>query len=125
MWRWDQESGHLWAAGLADVVYYAGYSGFGPGKNTPAMEAVHDVGPIPRGLWNITELVAHHPTLGEYVLLLEPCPGTETFGRTVFRIHGDSAAHPGQASHGCIVLPRAVREMIWNSGDHLIEVLVC
>jgi hypothetical protein len=52
-----------------------------------------------------------------------PDPGTETFGRGEFRIHGDSIAHPGTASHGCIILPRAVRDAIWRSGDRALEVV--
>jgi hypothetical protein len=52
-----------------------------------------------------------------------PDRGTETFGRSEFRIHGDSIAHPGMASHGCIILPRAVRDAIWRSGDRALEVV--
>jgi len=30
-----------------------GYSGLAEGKNNPAMERIHDVGPIPRGSYTI------------------------------------------------------------------------
>lgn len=46
------------------------------------------------------------------------------FGREGFLIHGDSIVHMGQASHGCIILPRSIREQIAASGDDEIEVTV-
>ena len=54
---------------------------------------------------------------------LDPQPGTNTFGRTLLRGHGDSAQHPGQASDGCIILPLGARQRIWTSQDHMIEVV--
>jgi hypothetical protein len=38
-------------------------------------------------------------------------------------MHGDSKAHPGSASHGCVILPRATREEVWQSGDRELEVV--
>jgi hypothetical protein len=49
-------------------------------------------------------------------------PGTQVFGRTDFLIHGDSRAHPGEASAGCIILPPDVRRRIAASGDTTLEV---
>lgn len=40
-----------------------------------------------------------------------------------FRIHGDSIRAPGTASHGCIILPRAIRDRIWASGDRALQVV--
>ena len=60
---------------------------------------------------------------GPFTLVLAPAPGTETHGRSAFRIHGDSIRLPGTASHGCIILPRPVREAIWASGDRDLEVV--
>lgn len=54
---------------------------------------------------------------------LTPMAHTYTYGRSGFMIHGDSLAHPGQASDGCIVLDQQYRSMIWLSGDHVIEVV--
>jgi hypothetical protein len=48
---------------------------------------------------------------------LTPADGTDTFGRGGFFIHGASAIHPGESSHGCIILPRAARLQIAGSGD--------
>jgi hypothetical protein len=57
------------------------------------------------------------------VLRLEPEPDTDTFGRAGFLMHGDSGAHPGEASEGCIIMPRNVREAVWTGGDHELEVV--
>jgi hypothetical protein len=96
------------------------YSGTGAGRNSPAAETQHGVGPLPRGKWHIGP--AHdHPRLGPCVMNLEPCEGTEVFGRSAFRIHGDNKAH--DASHGCIVAGPAIRRKIAESNDHDLTVL--
>ena len=46
------------------------------------------------------------------------------FGRDGFLIHGDSIVHTGQASQGCIILPRSIREQIAASEDDELEVTV-
>ena len=112
-WQWDQSAGELSRGG--SIVSH-GYAGRDRGKNNPAMQAAVGVGPIPRGHWRITG-VHDSPNTGPYTIILEPALGTDTCGRSAFRIHGDSIRHPGQASHGCIILPRAVRERIMRSGD--------
>lgn len=118
MWTWDQSAGLLTRAGKI----WRGYSGAARGKNNPAMQAAVGVGPIPQGLWTITDR-HDSPNTGPCTLTLTPDAGTETFGRSEFRIHGDSIAHPGSASHGCIILPRAVRDAIWASGDRALAVI--
>jgi hypothetical protein len=86
------------------------------------MQAAKGVGPIPRGKWRMAG-VKDSPNTGPYTIVLEPLPGTDTCGRADFRIHGDSIANPGTASHGCIILARPQREAIWRSGDHMLEVV--
>jgi hypothetical protein len=54
------------------------------------------------------------------VILLEPV-GHNALGRSLFRIHGDNAQN--DASHGCVILPRNIRELIWNSGDRALTVI--
>ena len=44
-------------------------------------------------------------------------------GRVAFQIHGESRSNPGNASKGCIVLPRSIRERIWTSSDTLLNVV--
>lgn len=118
-WLWDQSSGELSHDGKPVAT---GYSGAGEGKNSPDMQAAVGVGPIPRGEWTIEGVENGGPT-GPFTLILAPKPGTDTCGRSAFRIHGDSIAQPGTASHGCIILARPVREAIWQSGDTDLEVV--
>lgn len=118
-WRYEQVTGRLLYNG--DLVAI-GYSGAGEGKNNPAMEDVHNVGPTPKGKYEIGPPV-DTTTHGPYVLRLTACAGNDMCGRSGFLIHGDSVSKPGTASQGCIIMPRAVREKIWNSGDHSLEVI--
>jgi hypothetical protein len=87
------------------------------------MESVHDVGPIPRGNWTIVGPPVNTAEHGPYVLMLQPDADTDTFGRSGFLMHGDSKESPGSASHGCVIMPRAVREQVWKSGDRDFEVV--
>ena len=112
-WRYDQSSGEISRNG---TIISRGYSGHDRGKNNPSMQAAVGIGPIPAGGWTMTS-VGDSPHTGPFTIVLEPLPGTKTFGRSEFRIHGDSIAHPGTASHGCIIMPRDVRRQIWGSGD--------
>lgn len=93
-----------------------GYSGNGPDKNNFGSIAIHDHGPIPPGMWYVGTAFddAKH---GPCVMRLTPASETETFGRSGFLIHGDSIEHPGEASNGCIILPRQTRERINQSLD--------
>jgi hypothetical protein len=118
MWTYHQGSG-LW---VGHGLQWQGYAGHGEGKNNPARQAERGVGPIPCGLWSIIgppqELPSRH-----YFLRLEPLPGTEAFGRDGFLLHGDSLEHPGDASEGCIVQGPTCRKTVWESGDHVVEVV--
>ena len=87
------------------------------------MQAGADVGPIPQGTWTIIGPPNNTRYHGPYVLRWQPTPGTDTFGRSGFLVHGDSIESPGCASKGCVILPRAIREKVWNSGDRDLEVL--
>lgn len=116
-WQYQQRDGELT---LDSQFEGTGYSGTGQGRNNPEMEAVENVGPIPRGKYKMGP--SHqHPKLGPMVFDLEPLEGTETFGRDAFRIHGDSKNH--DASHGCIVLGPSIRGLIASTLDRSLEVL--
>ena len=120
MWTYAQKTGEL----LHDGEHAGnGYSGCDEGKNNPAMQAVADCGPIPQGEWTIVGPPINTRGHGPYVLRLEPAASTTTFGRSGFLMHGDSIESPGCASHGCVILPRTVREQVWNSGDTELEVV--
>lgn len=99
-----------------------GYSGHGTAKNKPDRQRERAVGPIPRGDWIIGGNRTS-PNTGPLTITLEPAPDTDVFGRSLFRIHGDSIANPGTASNGCIILPRQVREAIIRSGDKSLRVV--
>ncbi len=116
-WSYDQSSGELRHNGSFEGT---GYSGTGIGRNSPDAQAIHNTGPIPQGRYHIDPKY-DHPHLGPCVMNLEPLAGTITFGRSLFRIHGDNARH--DASEGCIILGPLLRAAIANSGDHDLEVL--
>lgn len=97
-----------------------GYSGTGEGRDNPDMESVENVGPIPRGVYTIGDARLSE-TLGPIVMDLAPAPDTNTFGRFLFRIHGDNARH--DASHGCIILGPLIRRAIADSGDRELSVI--
>lgn len=118
MWIWRQASGDLERDG---AVLRSGYSGNGPGKNNPAMQAVRDVGPIPQGEYRIGAAF-DSLAMGPVVLPLYPVEPVKAFGRSGFFIHGDSIEHPGEASLGCIILPRDAREAIAASKDAQLTV---
>lgn len=122
MWTYKQSSGLLSRDG-APMAF--GYSGCGEGKNNAALQQVHDLGPIPRGRWHVgdPECITHAGPHGPFVLPLTPREGTETYNRSGFLCHGDSVQHVGQASHGCLIFPRYVREEIAATHDQELEVI--
>ena len=89
-----------------------GYSGHAEGRNNPAMQNVHNIGPIPRGLYAIGP--AHDtPTHGPHVMALTPVG---------FLMHGDNVRH--DASQGCIIMLRTVRDLVSSSVDKQLTVVV-
>lgn len=124
-WLWDQSAGELRRDGK---LISRGYSGKDRGKNNPALQNMPGIGPIPRGKWRMVR-VYDSASVGPYAIALDAVdahPGDDRHdptGRGAFRIHGDSIRHPGTASKGCIILPRAIREMMWRSGDRDLEVV--
>lgn len=124
MWIYRQSTGaFLYPSGQTFTVGYSGAPA--TGKNNPAMQAEHNVGPIPCGVYDIAapEDIDGGPH-GPYVLPLLPRVGNQMFGRDGFLIHDDSLHHPGAASQGCIVtIGQATRQAIWESGDHVLQVI--
>jgi len=117
-----------------DGFLATGYAGADAGKNNPAMQDVKNVGPLPRGKYNITgpECVGtafpcpdcHGATAhrhGPYVLRLHPVQGNEMFGRAGFLIHGDNGH--GTASEGCICIGRSFRQQMTFEKYTEIEVV--
>jgi len=128
MYKYRQSTGQLWSA--AGVVVSANcYAGgnipphFDPtAKNNPARQEEHCTGPLPRGRYTIGP-PHNEPTLGPCSMYLQPEPDNAMFGRSGFFIHGDSAAHPGEASEGCIVAPPLTRSILALSLDHQLQVV--
>ena len=119
MWIYAQSTGRLYSPdGLKQVI---GYSGAGQGKNNPTLEAIRNVGPIPRGMYVIGEAY-ESKRVGHHAIPLYPHNHT-ALTRTDFRIHGDSISAPGTASNGCVILSRSCRERISSSTDKLFLVI--
>lgn len=118
-WIYSQESGKL---SWGDTVVATGYSGAGEGKNNPAFEQVPNVGPIPRGTYEISPPFDTE-THGPFVMRLLPVGPTYTFGRSGFLMHGDSVHAPGTASEGCVIMPRPIRERVASSQDNQLTVI--
>lgn len=117
---YEQKSGTL----LTDdgKLIYIGYSGYGLGKNNPEMQDVKNIGPIPCGKYKLQSVHDSDKT-GPFTIVLIPHPENKMFNRSGFAVHGDDREHPGQASHGCCIFPRWVRELIWKSSDHYLTVI--
>lgn len=105
-----------------DGTKFSGYAGRDAGKNNPDMQNVKGIGPLPIGKYYGTELHEDDPVVGKYAIVLTPDPSNQMFGRNSFFLHGDSIDHPGEASHGCIVMPKAARLKFWEGDDHTILV---
>lgn len=113
MWIYSQSTGKLWDKN--GKFYHQGYAGKGEGKNNPDQEGVPFVGPIPRGKYVIGEAY-NSPDKGPLVMTLRPIDH-DALGRTDFLVHGDSIKNPGEASEGCVIMPRYVRAQINDSDD--------
>ena len=124
-WTFIQASGKLLDPTGKYVV--TGYAGGNCGKNpeginNTAMQNVACVGPLPKGTYTLGT-PKDSPKLGPYAIPLSPDSKNEMFGRSAFFIHGDKINAPRTASEGCIILPRAIREQIYNSKDLTIVVV--
>lgn len=115
-WTYHQTNGELWLDG---ALIGDGYSGHGVGRNNPVKQEIPNVGPIPIGHYVIGPAYTH-PIKGPLVMRLTSL--SNTFGRSGFLIHGDSAAHTGEASDGCIILPHQTRLQVATSDDNELEV---
>ncbi len=120
MWLYRQGTGDLYQNNTRVATGYAGAPG---AVNDPAKQSVKNVGPLPCGVYTIESPQDFPMTTGMYTLSLTPDPHNEMFGRSAFKIHGDSLVHPGTASEGCVIQSRSVRERIWKSGDRLFVVV--
>jgi hypothetical protein len=119
MWFYSQSTGIV---KHNEEEICVGYAGNGIWKNDPASQSIHNHGPLPRGTYRMEKPVQQHPTVGHYAIPLQPAMDNQMFGRNGFFWHGDSIAHPGEASDGCIVTSLSARIDAWESGDHDLTV---
>src|ERR1035438_501548 len=98
MWRYEQSTGLLRHNGAAVGT---GYSGLDTpevlGKNNPAAQEIHGIGPLPVGKYSIGAAY-HDPELGPMAMHLTPDPENQMDGRSAFLIHADSYPHPDRKS---------------------------
>lgn len=102
------------------TVNETGYAGTGVGRNNPAQQNTPNVGPLPAGSYTMSRGRQGAHT-GPQTIDLQPDPANDMQGRSDFRIHGDNAAN--DASQGCIVMPRAVRDVIDAAGGGTLTVV--
>ncbi|HVS39724.1 MAG TPA: tlde1 domain-containing protein [Gemmataceae bacterium] len=118
---YEQTTGNLYLVAGADrTLLGTGYSGTGDGRNNPDLQGTRNVGPIPQGLWRIGDAHDSQKT-GKLVMDLTPV-GHDALGRSDFQMHGDNAK-THDASHGCIVMDRSVREKIASGEVRELEVV--
>lgn len=124
-WTYNQSSGKLYDpdGNLAGTGYAGGNGGNDPiGVNNHAMQNVRNVGPIPVGTYTLGTVVMQSQ-LGPFAIPLMPDASNEMYGRSGFFCHGDKANPPRSASHGCIIMARAVRDKLYASTDRRICVV--
>ncbi len=117
MWTYIQSTGDFFSGtGYVET----GYSGKVPdGKNEPSKECDINIGPIPRGYYNIRAAVSSPTPVA--LPLTADTPGYCNPPRSGFLIHGDNST--GTASTGCIILSRRTRESIEKSDDKRLRVV--
>lgn len=109
---YEQASGRLLVADGENLSRLGtGYAGQPPYVNSPEAQGLKARGPIPRGRYRV-ERPFDHVRLGPVAMFLAPERGNDMQGRSGFFIHGDNSLANQTASHGCIILPRKVREKI-------------
>ena len=123
-WTYKQSTGELLDPTGQHIAngYAGGNCGKNPeGKNNKLLQAVKSVGPIPVGKYTLGEVVLTSH-LGPYAIPLIPYHDNKMFGRGGFYMHGDTTPS-GNASEGCIIMPRIVRVRVYGSDDRTIEVV--
>lgn len=116
-WVYKQSTGELTSPNKDISI---GYSGHGGGRNNSSMQEIPRIGPIPRGDY----IIGHaydDPHLGPCVMHLDPKPNTDTFGRSLFRIHGNDKQN--DASEGCVIMGPVIRKQISVSDDKTLTVI--
>lgn len=125
MWTFNHCNGRLYGPDGSHVA--SGYAGGNEGKNPEginnhSMQDQKGIGPLPTGFYIFGDPVPQSK-LGPFAIPLIPDSSNTMYGRGDFYCHGDTLAMNHSASEGCIIMPRQVREEIWNSGDRQLAVI--
>lgn len=136
-WIYQQSTGNIYyqppaamGGGPPQLISPGGpgqYAGQNAGFNNPANQNVPGTpngngGPLPQGTYDIGP--GHYsPTTGPNTMNLIAQPGTNTFDRDLFRLHGDNSARNQSASEGCIVAGPKTRKRINGSIDRILRVM--
>ncbi|WP_083386147.1 tlde1 domain-containing protein [Methylomonas sp. LWB] len=108
-----------------------GYAGHNLGLNNPDYQNVPGTGqnsnggPLPQGAYTIEPQQNNVTGTGVQLpasMRLTPYPSNNMFGRSGFLIHGGNMSTQS-SSQGCIILPKANRDIIGNSGDNVLRVV--
>jgi len=73
------------------------------GRNNPAMQDKHSIGPLPQGLYRVG-IWGRYPKVGGDAAPLTWIGGVDNFGRSDFFIHGPGDDY-WNSSEGCIIVP--------------------
>jgi hypothetical protein len=124
-WTFEQSTGEI--TDPDGVLRCIGYAGGNccknpEGINNPDMQQIHLVGPLPVGLYRFGVPV-EGSRLGAFAIPLLPDSSNEMFGRSAFFVHGDTSLGNRDASEGCIIAPRAVRQAMHDSPNNQIKVV--
>lgn len=123
-WNYKQKTGEL--LGCDGMSWGYGFSGHGLGFNNPALQDMHEVGPLPVGLYKWNTYIEKHPTMGLCVIILQPVDEkgdvrtAGMYGRGGFAMHGAVSldTHGAEAflasSDGCICYKDCTaRKAVW------------
>jgi hypothetical protein len=117
VWIYNNKTGEL---SIDGENISEGYSGKNTGKikglNNPAMLNKNSIGPIPNGIYKIGDS-GYNEHMGEYVRLEETNPNfLKENDRTpgTFYVHGNKRSGGFDASAGCIILPKEIRDMMFK-----------
>jgi hypothetical protein len=129
VWTYHQKTGNLIAPN-GQLAHQGGYSGYGEYRNNPEYEFMKGLGCLPKGFY-IIDWAFNATGFGPVVMKLIPNPGNKMYGRSGFLMHGVSVDNPATpedesllSSHGCICMPRMVRDQVNQSLDRMLQVIL-
>jgi type VI secretion system (T6SS) effector TldE1-like protein len=125
MFTYESSTGRLFDPNQTFMA--SGYAGGDKGLhkegiNNPAYEQVHNVGPLPQGLYTMG-IPVEGSHLGPLAIPLIPDPNNQMFGRSDFFVHGDHIGAPGTASDGCMIFAHDIRTLLSKSDERQIQVI--